>query len=259
MATLLRVVATIGIAVGGMLLIVRFAGAQNAQRDAQSAQRMAESDSDAIPGYAQVELKARAAYGNEPQAVRAFTDKIFEHSTLADAARSIKDRVYRNELAFRNGQRGWASADNLVDAVNENVRRFNLPGHTRLTKRQLHMVREDLRFYVRHFAFGDPLRGNVPEDLSPAETVFVGLDLALQKQLNPEYQVEPEEWERRAAERRSRAKSARPLDTGQQPVKVSVKLVRITKPMLSLPDFSDESSIAVYEMHLFLDRLGFER
>jgi len=252
MTNLLRVVGAIGLAVGGVLLLVKFAHAQGAHR-------MAESDSDLMPGYAQVELKARTAYGNEPQAVRAFIDEVFERSILAKSALSIKDRVFRNELALRNGHRGWVSADDLVNAVNENVRRFNLPTHMRLTKRQLQMAREDLRFYVRHFAFGNPLRGDVSEGLSPAETVFVGLDLALQKLANPEYQVEPEEWERRTAERRARAKSARPLNKGQQPVKVSVKLVRITEPMVSLPDFSDESSVAVYEMHAFLDRLGFER
>jgi hypothetical protein len=213
-------------------------------------------------GYVAIEEKAKMARDNVPSHIEDLVDEVFGRSVLSKAAPSIKERVYRNELAFRNNQRSAIAEQRLVRVANERVRRTALPEHMRWGKRQLRMNREETRFFVRHFAGSDPTKGTVSDDMSPLEAVFIAIDLTTQKLFNPEFRVPPEQWEKAAAARRAkasaRAKEQSPVHGPQEPFTARPMLMP-SLPAMQIPDVSDESSAAVLEIHSVLDSLGFER
>src|SRR5713101_1513329 len=114
-----------------------------------------------------VEDKARAAVTGQPIAVRAYTDEIFARSLLAPAASSLKERVFKNELAFRTGGHVGILEQDIVTTVNNHVEQLKAPLFLRLSIGQLQIARQNLLKHVP--ANSDPAKGSPTQVLSPAE------------------------------------------------------------------------------------------
>jgi hypothetical protein len=217
---------------------------------------------------ASVDEKALAATGDDPAAVRAFTDEIFETSLLAGAAESLKERVARSEIAFRQGGHAGVSEEALVKVANEHVKAANGAEHMYVSAKQLHMQRQLERLRIHHFADGPASKGKsankLTEDMSPAEALLVSTHLALQKFTNPEYQVPPEQWERATRARwnwaRKHPMGGANAQGAPQPrltfgvSAASSEMVRATQQALA-----DEASAATAKAHAVLDTLGLPR
>src|SRR5262249_29503479 len=149
-----------------------------------------------------IEEKAIAAASDDPQAVRAFTNEIIARTMLAQSAPSIADRLFRNEMAFRARQHPGILEQDIVDSINRNVSLWKLPSFMRTNRAQLQAYRRESRGFVRHYARADEKPTEQADTLSPAEAAFVTTMLVFQKLVNPQYQVDPEQWEKDAAARR---------------------------------------------------------
>jgi hypothetical protein len=219
-----------------------------------AAQRTVTPSGGHVPaGDRALQRAARAASTNEPEAVRRFTEELVRSSPLTStAAPSLRDRVYNTELAFRRGAHRGISEGDLIAAANAEVQTLGLPSYARVTRGQLKLVREDLQYTTRGFG------GRRPDDdvMSPAEALYVASDLAVQKLANPEYQIEPEEWERTSRARRGLLVADIHKSRSMKPPKVSVTL---NPPRHVHLDLADESSVSVAKAHAMLDRLGFAR
>ncbi len=220
-----------------------------------AAQKTAAPRGDALPPSDQsLQRAARSASTNEPDAVRQFTNELLRSSPItSSAAASLADRVYKTELAFRSGAHPGIFDDDVIAATNDEVRRFGLPSHDRVTKGQFQLVREDLEYFTRGFAS----HRSHAEVMSPAEALYIVSDLAVQKIANPEYQVEPEQWEHDSRARRGLLTASVHKVHSMKPLKVSVSVNQ--QPANVQLDLSNESSVTVREAHAILDRLGFQR
>src|SRR5437867_566159 len=150
-----------------------------------------------------VEETAKAATDDDPRSVRRFVDEIFNRSMFAKAPASVRDRVFRSELAFRNGRHVAIAEDTLRETINEFARRADAPGHVKTSEGQLHIFREGMRRWIPHFAGPKPTPHGLGIEMSPAEAVFIAMHLAQQKLTNPEYQVDADEWVKRANARKA--------------------------------------------------------
>jgi hypothetical protein len=216
--------------------------------------------------FASLNQRAEAAAGNSPEAVRAFTDGIFESSLMGgDVAESLKDRIYRNEFAFRHGQQPGIQEQALVKLANDQIHQHDGASFMYVTVGQLHMSRENMRALVPGLAGasakGGVSSGRVAGEMSPAEALLMASHLALQKLTNPTYQIRPQEWERQERQRRiwardhplGQGKPAAPSVSIGTPV-VNLDLITATRLGLA-SEFNETTATA----HRLLDELGVQR
>lgn len=235
-----------GVVVLAVIAFVRAAAAQNPPRPPH----LAATD--------HVQIKARAAKGDDPVAVRALVDEIFKRSLFAKAAPSLRDRVYRAEIAFRRGSHGPILEQDLIEATNTHVTRFGAPAFARTTHAQIGLFRDFLRRLVPDLGLARGSRGHLNPQMAPAEAVFVAIHLAAQKLNNPEYQIDADEWAKRIKQRQSdpskRIRGRPPrLIAYQESPEMSALYWAIDN------DPPDEASDIVAGAHMFLDRVGLQR
>ncbi len=200
-----------------------------------------------------IELAARAARNNKPEAVGQFVDAIVQGSLLRSAPPSVVDRLTRCELAFRAGQQRPIDAGLLVQVANAEVQRLQLPPHFRTTLGQLRLYREQARFFVRSYA---TVASASPDALSPAEALHLIVDLAQQKNGNEWFFLEPEAWEQRALAHRA-AMSRQVASTAE--VKTFARLAPLPAWAIRMPAIIAEDSSPAQAIHGWLDAAGFSR
>jgi hypothetical protein len=209
----------------------------------------------------ELEQKARAARDNDPHAIRALTDEIFNGSVLARAAESLRDRVARCELAFRQGTQRPIQETDFVETVNQYARAFNAPSFAHTNRSQLQTLRGYRRRFVPDFVEPvGPREHGLAVSMSPAEAVHIALNLGTRKLIDPEYQVVPDEWDKRA-----HARHRAPSDGGRGPrphARLSGTVVPRDVAALQLAleqGIGVESSDVFRQAHQFLDMLGLQR
>jgi hypothetical protein len=202
-----------------------------------------------------VEARARAAHDNSPESVRALTDEVFARTILAGASETLRDRVSRNELAFRNGARDGIAENDIVAVFNRHAASPDVPGYLRVSRGQLHAHRQDLRRFVRSYSRSDPDQLEPPASLSPIEAVFVAADLVLQKIYNPSFQMPADAWEMQ----RERARRQPGPPTAIKP-HIEMRTVALGGLAIAIGrGLPDESGPVVDRIHAFLDDAGFAR
>jgi hypothetical protein len=254
MFSLVRIVTFVLVLVGIATLLGRIGRAQEPSRRHRTALNF-------------LEEKARAARSDNPQAVRAYIDEIFDRSLFSGAAESIRDRVYRNELAYRKGTLGAIAETTFVGGLNDQVRTMNSPtfspqAYMRTTEGQVRLFRESLRFFVPNLGMmhGEaPVTTHATPQMSPAEVALISVQLTQQKLLTPEYQVEPEEWERNALARRAQADQHSQKSTAPTLVATTASEFLVSGHASLNQSLKDESGTLVAKVHDFMDKLGFQR
>jgi hypothetical protein len=204
-----------------------------------------------------VQEKARAARGDDPTAVRAMTDEIFNQSLLPSAADSLRGRVFRAEVAFRQGSLKAIREETFVKVVNEQLAVLGSPAIAMTNASQIRTLRASRRRIVPDLSEPTTFHDRDAESaMSPAEAVYISLNLAMNKALNPRFRVTPEDWEKNELTLPTAQNSP-----GKKPalggLHVSSDLMVVQSTIQH--DLGDESSIAVAAAHRFLDELGFPR
>jgi len=207
---------------------------------------------------AEVDAAAHAAKSGSSEAVNSYVDHVFGQSIAAGAAPTIKDRVRRAEQSYRSGHNDAVHEKDVVSGINEAVAETGLPDYARTSGAQLHAFRD----FLGRMAPNVRDRGAPSTDMTPAETVFVVVNLGHQKLVNPEYQVDPDEWVQQVSKRRA------DLNAGRQAASApnAPGLSAIPAPpttvaaMARLRDqLPVENSSLVTATHRLLDRFGFQR
>jgi len=232
--------------------------------------------SDATIGHAQkdshgrpssltaVEEKARAAQSGTSDSVRQLVDEVFRGASLMRTpAASVKDRLVRSELTYRNGGLGVSQRD-LTNAFNEVVTTYGLPDGLQTTPAQMHLFRNTIRQYVPSVAGLHSRRYEGTAEMSPVEASLIVMSLAFQKMSNPDYQISADEWvqqtlKRKGSMSRSSPNSHKPESITRRVVVVlgSRSLKEVREALAS--GSADESGEIVEGAHEFMDRLGFRR
>lgn len=155
-----------------------------------------------------IDQKAQKAKSNEESAVRELADEIFATPYFAEVPseyrESMKERVVRDELKFRNGKKG-VKEEQVVHTVNKLAQKFNAPDYARTSSSQVRALRVRLmRGYPNFIAqetrsekkgLKKKVGDSINTEMSPLEAVFVTGVLLQQKMLNEDFQHAPQEWE----------------------------------------------------------------
>ena len=175
-----------------------------------------------------VDKKAIAAKSNDPQSVAALVDEVFNvHWAFgqipAPIAATVKDRIERGEIAYRDGKRSGIEDQGIADTWNDVVDQLGGPRFLKTSVSQLRVLRMRMALVQPTFmgpgvarpdtAIGEP----IGSALSAAQATNLILTLIDQKVSNPDFQVTPEEWDAtsrqkvldRVQEAQSRAAEAR--------------------------------------------------
>ena len=114
----------------------------------------------------------------------------------------IKDRLVRAEIAYRNGAHPGVLERDIVTLFNSVADRLGLPSYAKTSAQQIRVFRMQLALSLPAFMASGMARGNmkvgesIPETMSPLQAAHLIDSLLNQKVINPEYQVEPAEWEK---------------------------------------------------------------
>jgi hypothetical protein len=204
-----------------------------------------------IPIYGPIQAKSIAARTDDPKAIQDFVDEIFTQTGFGNAALSLRNRVTRAELAYREGRQKPADIDTLVRAVNKTVGVFPLPSYFKTSRDQVVLQQV---FVHAHAAKGLWDENDDPNALGPSEATFYTLFMTYQKFFNPSYQLDSEKW----------AKRQRALMANHPSPEFLKIQARLKAKDVLLPQFRNlrwelgqEKSDATQEGHALFDRLGF--
>lgn len=166
--------------------------------------RSTPAQSQGEPPHQKLQAKARAAHTGDARAVREFTDEIFnQQAAFADAAESLKERVSRSELLFRQGLHKPIHEKQMEKIFNDQVSESYAPSYWRINQAQIKTLRGHRRqMYPGFIEPRSEERHKVPEAMGPSEAAYIAMQLVANKHSNPEFQVEPQEWDQRALVRR---------------------------------------------------------
>jgi hypothetical protein len=197
-----------------------------------------------------INAAAAGAETNLAASVRDLTDTVFDRfQPHIPLGHSIRERVARNELAFRLGSHSPILETAVAAAVNRATDAHALSAWMRTSVAQLHLFRTGLRRHVPELIGAASKNTPLSEEMSPAEAAFVILYLYQGKLRNPEYQVAPENWVKHV-ENQSADRSRERLIGGN----------RSELPISSLEgEISRERSLLSRAIHTFFDDAGFQR
>lgn len=214
--------------------------------------------------HQKLQAKAKAAKGGDPRAIREFTDEIFNQQTpFTDAAESLKERVSRCETLFRQDAHEPIHEKHFEKVFNEQMHAFGAPSFWKTNQSQIRVLRGHRRQLVPSFVEPRPEKSHkVSEAMGPAEAAYIVMQLAANKHFNPEFQVEPHEWDQRAQGRRRTGlmKKSGLFITGSVVDLESPEAQSTTDPVLALEaGLKSEHSDITAAAHRALDQMGFQR
>jgi len=142
--------------------------------------------------------------------------------------------------------------------VNEQLKEFGAPPFAETSVSQVQVLRG-----VRRRGIPDLVEPQTPHqtaklssEMSPAEATYIALNLAMNKTMNPNFQMTPKEWEASSVERNEAAKQRHGqaiLSSHFVTAATAAFNAKVTQ------DIANESSEIVQVAHRFLDRLGLPR
>lgn len=205
-----------------------------------------------------IDERAIVARVDSPDSVRFLVNEIFDRSAFSQAAASLRDRLFRAELAFRRGEHRAVIEDDLVAAVNRQADAFGAPSYVTTSTEQVRLFRRFMRRLMPHIGSMEGKQTGIESAMSPSEAILVITLLGYQKMTNPEYRVEASSWVAAVKERH-----AHPIPVEKSP-KARLMSVREPKEMAQLRwmlrnDLANEASDVVTGAHLFMDAIGLDR
>jgi len=209
-----------------------------------------------------LDAKAHLLKNSDPESIRAFTDEIFNFPRAfprmpETMENEVKDRLARAELEYRQGRKQGVHERDIVELVNSMADKLGAPSYAKTSLPQVRVLRMRLALASpafmgtglshQHMNVGE----SVNESMSPLQAVHLLNTLIDQKFINPEYQLEPGEWEKTHLERSIKTiQQAQVLQAsdqpGNRPPKASVHVISRKRDIhealskgissLSLPD-----------------------
>ena len=198
-------------------------------------------------------LRGRSPKANTQEAIQPLIDEIFAQTGFKETAPSLRLRLGRAELAYRQGRHSGIQIGRLVSATNSLAKTLAMPNYFETSVSQIRLHRLFAQMHVPDGLWD----GSIDNDsVSPSQAMFTVLFLLQQKMFNATYQVDPETWSRRQEALLRNKPNPQFLKARARvlPRKVHIAEYRYLHARLA-----DDASDAVYEAHRFLDRLGVAR
>jgi hypothetical protein len=144
---------------------------------------------------------------NDNQSIRGVADAVFSFPRALPRAPEmfenvLKDRLVQAEISYRNGAQPGVSEQDITKLVNSFADKLGVPSYAKTSSRQVRVLRMQLAFSSPTFMAAGFMHENmkvgesISERMSPLQAAHLISSLIDQKLINPEFQVEPEEWER---------------------------------------------------------------
>jgi len=209
-----------------------------------------------IPGpLGAIEAKAKGAKSHDPQAVRAYVDAILDQAHLSVAPESVRGRLAKAELKFHRKEHKTISEAEFVEACNRTAADFKLPDYARTSGAQVHVF----RMMLGKMAPSTIGASGQSTDMTPAEAVFVALQLAGQKVFNPDYQVPPDQWvdSTRPKNNHAEPKESLPVSRLHQVPQGTTELLNLIAP--DAPGNRSDRAEVEWVLHHVMDSLGISR
>lgn len=141
-----------------------------------------------------VEATAKGALTDQPPDVNRYIQEVFRHTVFGNAPTAIRERVVRAEIAFRRGGATGVSAESLVYTINRAADEIGAPGYFATSTQQVNLYRSIMRQFIPDLGRSATRRTTLAQPMSPAEVMFIALNLVTQKLMNPEYQKPLSSW-----------------------------------------------------------------
>ena len=144
---------------------------------------------------------------NDDQSIRGVADAVFSFPHVLPRAPEmfenvVKDRLVRAEIAYRNGLDPGVNERDIVKLINSVADKLGVPAYAKTSSSQVRALRMQLALASPAFMAAGLTRQNmkvgdsISERMSPLQAAHLVSSLTDQKLINPEFQVEPEEWEK---------------------------------------------------------------
>jgi len=157
--------------------------------------------------YKVLDAAARAAQQNDDASVHALAEAVFSFprrlSRMPDVIENpIKDRLVNAELAFRHGSQQAVREEDIVKLVNSMADKLHAPTYAKTSLKQVRVLRMRLLLASPVFMSGGlaaqqiSIGSSVSPEMSPLQAVHLINSMVDQKLINPEFQMEPGDWER---------------------------------------------------------------
>jgi hypothetical protein len=174
--------------------------------------------------FVTINEKAKLARSGDAVATEELVTEIFRATGAAPylaglTGSTIKDRIKRAEIRYRQGQHAGISEANVVSAVNGLAQKLGTPEYSKTVQSEVRRLRvKSLPIFPEligknRTANLNPIIGDkLPVEMSPAEAAFVFGSLLYQKMTNPDYQLTAAErtafWEKEHDEKAMNASLA---------------------------------------------------
>jgi hypothetical protein len=172
------------------------------------AQVISQSKGKSVNPYKELDGAAHLANSRSDDAsVRGLADAVFSFPRALPRAPEVienvvKDRLVRAETAYRNGLQQGVRERDIVELFNSVSDKLGLPSYAKTSPQQVRTLRMQLALSSPAFMASGLANPNmkvgesVPDSMSPLQAIHLINSLLDQKVINPEYQVEPAEWDR---------------------------------------------------------------
>jgi hypothetical protein len=158
--------------------------------------------------YKELDKAARLVKNsNDEQSIRGVADAVFGFPRALPRSPEmienvIKDRLVRAEIAYRSGIHEGVQEQDIVKFANSVADHLALPSYAKTSAQQVRVLRMQLALSSPTFMAAGLTHENmkvgesISDRMSPLQAVHLLSSLLDQKIINPEYQLEPAEWER---------------------------------------------------------------
>ncbi len=177
-----------------------------------------------------IDQKASKLRAEDESSVRALADEIFNYPHAfgrmpIEVESGVKQRLVQAEVAFHNGKRSGVREEDVAALVNQIGNTLGLPSYARTTPKQVRTIRMSLflespRFMASRSVRPDMRTGeSISSEMSVLQAAHVTQVLLDQKFINPDFQVEPADWDQQFHQKMvERIKQAEATPQGQQSV-----------------------------------------
>lgn len=180
-----------------------------------------------------LQKEAERKVSADEDSIKELFDSIFEMVLVwnwrlpLEIETSLKNRLVRSELKFRDGKHKKIRESDLAKAFNNLAERLGLPEHSKTFVAQIRMLRvmimPDVPTLIGkvnrnpNHATDRKVGAMMTTEMSPAEAILIATVLMQQKLFSDLYQTTPQEWGKKV---RELVKSRKDQQSNAQPLKV---------------------------------------
>jgi hypothetical protein len=153
-----------------------------------------------------IDQKASKLRADDENSVRALADEVFNYPHAfgrmpIEIESGVKQRLVQAEVAFHTGRHSGVSEEDVVTLVNQIGNKLGLPSYARTTPKQVRTIRMSLMLESPQFMASRSVRPDmrtgesISSEMSVLQAAHVTQVLLDQKFINPDFQVDPAEWD----------------------------------------------------------------